>query len=289
MTRNMARSFKIAMGQMLVEGGMPSRNLARARDMIREAKGADLVLLPECLDLGWTHPSAKELAQPIPGAYSRLLCQTAEEEGIYVVAGITERWRGRIYNSAILISPTGRILLKYRKINELAIAQDIYSPGDRLGVARTCYGTIGINICADNFPDSLVIGHCLARMGAEVILSPSAWAVDADHDNQKQPYGEMWEKTYSFLAQLYDISIIGVSNVGWITAGVWAGKKCIGCSLAVNHRGEVIARGPYGEDAEALIIVEIEVLPRKAWGTAISEMLKRKGYYGVSESGGWGL
>lgn len=276
----MPLSFKLAMGQMLVEGGKPFRNLSRACEMIEQAKeeGASLILLPECLDLGWTHPSAKELAQPIPGEYSRTLCETARKCGIYVVAGLTEKWRRRIYNSAILISPKGRILLKYRKINELTIAQDIYSIGDRLMVAETSLGTLGINICADNFPDSLVLGHSLARMGAEVILSPSAWAVDAGHDNQKQPYGEMWERAYSLLAQLYEISVVGVSCVGWIDAGVWAGKKCIGCSIAVNHKGEVIARGPYGESAEALITVEIEVVPRRVKGTAISEMLKEKGY-----------
>lgn len=276
----MNRQIKIAMGQMFVEGGKPLPNLNRASEMIERAKGegASLILLPECLDLGWTHPSAKELAQPIPGEYSDLLCEAACRCGIYVVAGLTERWKSRIYNSAILISPKGRILLKYRKINELTIAQDIYSTGDRLMVAETPLGTLGINICADNFPDSLVLGHSLARMGAEVILSPSAWAVDAEHDNEKEPYGEMWERAYSFLAQLYEISVIGVSCVGWIEAGVWAGKKCIGCSLAVNHKGEVIARGPYGESAEALIIVDIEVIPRKSKGTAISQMLKAKGY-----------
>lgn len=276
----MKRTFKLAMGQMLVEGGKPSRNLSRACEMIERAKdeGASLVLLPECLDLGWTHPSARELAKPIPGDYSDILCESAQRCGIYVVAGLTEKWKRRIYNSAILISPKGRILLKHRKINELTIAQDIYSIGDRLMVVETSLGTFGVNICADNFPDSLVIGHSLARMGAEVILSPSAWAVDADHDNEKEPYGEMWEKAYSFLAQLYEISVVGVSCVGWMDAGVWAGKKCIGCSLAVNHKGEVIARGPYGESAESLIMVDIEVIPRKAKGTAISQMLKAKGY-----------
>jgi predicted amidohydrolase len=178
-----------------------------------------------------------------------------------------------------LFSNQGEILLKHRKINVLTIAQDIYSIGDRLGVVHTPLGTIGINICADNFSDSLVFAHSLARMGAQIILSPSAWAVDADHDNAKKPYGGEWRGSYELLAKMYDITIISVSNVGWINGGVWKGRKCIGCSMAVGSPdGSVLAESPYGVDAEHLEFVDVELLPREVKGTAISEMLKKKGY-----------
>ena len=46
------RKIKIGLGQLLVEGGEPERNLARAIDLIKDAKKNDcsLILLPECLD-----------------------------------------------------------------------------------------------------------------------------------------------------------------------------------------------------------------------------------------------
>ena len=52
--------IKLALGQMLVEGGEPAANLERAVAMIEEAarRGCQIVVLPECLDVGWTHPSA---------------------------------------------------------------------------------------------------------------------------------------------------------------------------------------------------------------------------------------
>ena len=52
--------MKIGLGQLLVEGGEPERNLERAIELIIEAKenNCDLILLPETLDFGWTHPSA---------------------------------------------------------------------------------------------------------------------------------------------------------------------------------------------------------------------------------------
>ena len=147
-----------------------------------------------------------------------------------------------------------------------------------MGVAETELGRIGLNICADNFKKALVLAHSLARMGARLILSPCAWAVDADHDNEKQPYGEGWKESYTKIARLYELPVIGVSNVGWIRSGPWAGRKCIGCSLAVGAGGEILAEGPYGEEAEALIPVEVEIKPMPVKGTRISGWLRDRGY-----------
>jgi predicted amidohydrolase len=183
-------NFKLAMAQMLVEGGQADRNLKRATGMTRQAadQGCAIVVLPECLDLGWTDSAARELAQLIPGPHSDVLAQAAQQASIHMVAGLTERAGERIYNAAVLISPEGNILLKHRKINIMEIAQDLYSTGDSLAVAKTPLGTIGINICADNFPNSLVFGHSLARMGAQLLLSPCAWAMPPEHDNAQEPF-----------------------------------------------------------------------------------------------------
>ena len=55
--------FRLAMAQMRVEGGNPAANLQRAADQIAEAarNGAKVVVLPEALDLGWTHRAARTL------------------------------------------------------------------------------------------------------------------------------------------------------------------------------------------------------------------------------------
>lgn len=270
------------MGQLLVEGGAPERNLARAVQMISQAssRGCKVIVLPECLDLGWTHPSALEIAQPVPGTHSDLLCASAREHGIYVAAGLVEREGDYVYNSAILVSPQGKILLKHRKINELSIAHHLYTTGCSLAVADTSFGRTALNICADNFPNSLAIGHAQARMGARILLSPSSWAVPADFDNQKTPYGDLWEGSYKTLALHYQIAVVGVSNVGWLTAGPWEGQKCIGCSLAIGPDGEVLARGPYGEDAEELIVVDVPIVENNLRGTDIGEFLHKRGYAG---------
>jgi len=270
------------MGQMLVEGGQLQENLARAVEMIAQAgqRGCQIVILPECLDLGWAHPSAEQFAAEIPGPTCGVLSRAASEAGLYVVAGLTERAGSRVYNAAVLISPEGHLLLKHRKINLLDIEQDIYSTGDRLAFCETAHGVIGINICADNFPDSLVLGHSLARMGAEILLSPSAWAVPAEHDPVAEPYGALWEGSYRNLASLYEMPVVGVSSVGWITGGPWAGRKCIGCSLVVGANGQIVAKGPYGVDAQELIVLEVELKQRTVTGTDIAPMLRSRGYQG---------
>ncbi|MDG3004776.1 carbon-nitrogen hydrolase family protein [Paludisphaera mucosa] len=277
------RGFRAGMAQILVEGGRPDANLGRAVRAVGEAasRGCRLVVLPECLDLGWTDPSARDLARAIPGPHAERLAQAAGEHRIHVAAGLVERAGDRLYNAAVLIGPEGRILLHHRKINELDVALGLYAVGDRLGVVETDLGTIGLAICADNFGRSLAIGHVLARMGAQVILSPSAWAVDADHDEDREPYGGLWLDSYAELARLYDVAVVGVSNVGRISGGPWSGRKVIGRSLAMGPGGVVLARGPYGERAEALVDVEISPRPPIARGTAIAEALEARGYRGV--------
>jgi predicted amidohydrolase len=274
--------YSLAMGQMRVVGGDVEGNLQRAAAMIHRAaeQQCAIIVLPECLTLGWTNPSARELAEPIPGAHSDALCRAARDAQVHVVAGLVERAADRLYNAALLISPQGEILCKHRKINELDIAHDLYATGDSLKVVDTPLGTIGVNICADNFPNSLAIGHTLARMGAQILLSPSAWAEPIGHDHWQEPYDALWVKSYTTLAKLYDMTVVGVTNVGWLAGGPWDGYMCIGCSLAVGPGGKFLAQGPFGAYAESLIVVPVEILPRQVKGTQIAEMLAHRGYDG---------
>ena len=75
-------NIKIGLGQLLVEGGEPERNLNRAIDLIKDAKknNCNLILLPECLDFGWTHPSSIKNAKAIPGEFSDILCDEAKNK-----------------------------------------------------------------------------------------------------------------------------------------------------------------------------------------------------------------
>lgn len=261
--------FKLGLIQMRVAGGRKEENVRHAVDLIQQAarSGAMVVVLPEAMTLGWTDPSANTEAEAIPDGFScSALRAAARSNRVYVCSGLVERQGQTVYNAAVLIAPSGDVLLHHRKLNELEIGHEYYALGDHLAVARTPLGTFGLMICADAFARGQVLTRALGYMGAEVILSPSSWAVPAQHDNQKEPYGRLWLDNYCPVARDFRLWIAGVSNVGWITSGPWQGRKCIGCSLVVGPQGQPVLAGPYGAEAETILYADIEPVARPAQG-----------------------
>ncbi|MCK4750525.1 MAG: hypothetical protein KAT15_25885, partial [Bacteroidales bacterium] len=85
------KSFKLAVAQMRVDGGDRLANLDHAGEMIAEASqnGAQIILLPEAMDLGWTDPSALTQAEPIPeGKTAVFLSNMARKYKVYICSGL---------------------------------------------------------------------------------------------------------------------------------------------------------------------------------------------------------
>ena len=257
--------FTLALLQMTVEGGNRRQNLSRAEQMITRAanNGADVILLPELMDLGWTHPAALTEAQPVPsGETCQLLAASARQHGVLICCGLAEKDGDKVYNTAVLFDDSGELLLKHRKINELDIGHPYYALGDRLNVCPTKWGTFGLMICADALAKNQVLSRSLALMGADVILSPCAWAVPADYDNQENPYGQLWLDAYQPVARDHSVWIAGCSSVGQLNDGPWQGRNAIGCSLLVNPLGKAVLQGPYGTGADTVLYTNIDLVPR---------------------------
>lgn len=273
------KTIRIGMAQLLVEGGEPERNLQRAETLVKKAveQNANLVLLPETLDLAWTHPSAFNEAEPIPGPRSSFFCTLAKQHQVWLCLGLTELENKSRYNTALLINPIGEIIYKHRKINLLEVEFPYYEPGTQLGVINTPFGLVGINICADNYFDSLHLAHSLARMNAQIILSPSSWTVDYSITEEMDPYKEKWIAPLSHIARLYEIPFVSTTSVGYIVGGPYEGKKMVGCSLAVSKDGSYV-QGEFNEFAGDLKVVELELGSQKWKGTQYAQMLKLKGY-----------
>jgi predicted amidohydrolase len=250
---------------MRVEPGEVRRNLTHAAKRVGDAAalGAQVALLPEALPFGWMDPSARTEAGKIPdGKHFQEFAAVAAHHRIYLCTGLVEKTAsGTVFNSAVLIGPDGELLLHHRKIHELGIAHGCYALGDRLGVANTEFGRIGLMICADGFAPAQVLTRSLALMGARLILSPCAWAVPPTHDNTATPYGKLWLDNYGPVAREFGIWVAGCSNVGPVKIGPWAGHKCIGCSLVVGPNGSPEARGGYGENADEIIFVDVALKP----------------------------
>jgi predicted amidohydrolase len=141
---------------------------------------SDLIVLPELFATGYFFRStddAENVAEDAPGGPTTTrLEQWASRSGATIVAGLVERYRGRFYNSAVVVTPRGW-LGTYRKVHLFYQEKVHFSAGDlgfpvwtvtdRAGKAYR----LGVMICFDwYFPEA---ARSLALGGADVIAHPS--------------------------------------------------------------------------------------------------------------------
>lgn len=114
--------------------------------------GVDLLCLGEGITVVSTGKNYAEVAETVPGPTSQALGEAARKSRMYVVAGIYEREGPLIYNTALLIDREGRVAGKYRKTHlpETEVTAGL-TPGSTYPVFKTDFGTVGIEICYDNF------------------------------------------------------------------------------------------------------------------------------------------
>lgn len=272
--------MKVAVCQILIEGGEPIRNLERSEQMLQKAKenNCDLALLPETLDFAWTHPSALKEAAPIPGVFSEKICKLSKQYRIFICAGLTEKTKEGNYNSALLVNPKGEIETVYRKINLLEVEFPYYLVGQSLSVIHSPFGKLGINICSDNYSDALSIGNVLARMGAQCILSPASWTVDHSITEHDDPYKNKWKGPLSTLSKVFQIYVISASGVGYIVGGPYEGKKMVGRSL-ISHPDGSFSEGVFNEFSGTVFCEELPLLKSgKYKGIQIGKRVKEYGF-----------
>jgi predicted amidohydrolase len=154
--------------------GEIKRNVDFVSDRLRNVE-CDLLVLPELFNTGYQFASKEEavsLSEEIPtGPTMSRLRELATGRKMYLVAGLVERDGGRIFNSAVLVGPSGLVGV-YRKTHLFFEETLWFSPGETgfpvfdIGQAR-----IGLMICFDWFyPES---ARTLALKGADIIAHPS--------------------------------------------------------------------------------------------------------------------
>lgn len=156
--------------------GQIEPNLDRMEKIaMREARGADLLVLPELATTGYLFCSREEalsLGEPFPGGPTeRFLARLARALGSTIVIGFPERAGGRLYNSCALMRPGGESAL-YRKAHLFLDEKDWFDPGDTPFVPVDAGGAaVGLMICFDwYFPE---VARLLALRGARVLAHPS--------------------------------------------------------------------------------------------------------------------
>lgn len=183
---NEPKSIQVACVQFAPEFGRPGDNVEKTIALMREAKskGADLVVLPELCNTGYafeTRDELKELAEPIDGPTVTAWRNAASETGLHAVGGFAESSTTGIFNSAVLLAPSG-IVGCHRKAHLSDREKDLFDPGDNdFQVHETQLGRISILICYDIwFPEA--IRACALRR-ADIICVPTNWS-DLDEPQQ---------------------------------------------------------------------------------------------------------
>ena len=163
---------------MDVQPGEPARNLRRAEELLRSAATyePEVVCLPEMVVVGDGNPHGqfREMAEPIPGPHSDRFVAWAIEHGVYIVVGLMERCEEGCYSSAILVSPTGEILLKHRQVHNAGP----YLAGDSFRSVDTPIGLIELAVCGDAWEQSF--RRHIRRERPDWIFVPMDWCGEDD-------------------------------------------------------------------------------------------------------------
>jgi deaminated glutathione amidase len=163
------------------------RNLEDADRLTRAAAedGAELVVLPERLDIRGNAADYAARAEPLDGRPVSWARETARELGIDIVAGsIAERREGhdRVANTSVHVGPDGELRAVYRKIHMFDVEvggveyreSEHSEPADEIVVSETARGVgLGLTICYDlRFPE---LYRILALRGARIVAIPAAF------------------------------------------------------------------------------------------------------------------
>lgn len=173
--------MKLGLCQMPVTASKTA-NFATMRRYVRDAAaaGCDLVVLPEMWCCPYSNAAFAQYAEPQGGETWRLLCGSAREYGVWLVAGsVPERDGDAIYNTCYVFDPQGTQQAKHRKVHlfDIDVAggqrffeSDTLSPGQRYTLVDTPFGKLGVAICFDvRFAELFRI---LALEGARLIVVP---------------------------------------------------------------------------------------------------------------------
>ncbi|MGQ9651725.1 MAG: nitrilase-related carbon-nitrogen hydrolase [Phycisphaerae bacterium] len=164
-------------------------NLSRIEHWARQAAaaGADIALFPETGISGWwSSREVRALGEPVDGPAITRLRRLADELGVVLAVGMTERDGDKAYITHVVIDGKG-VIGMHRKTSLAPGEEKTWDPGNDANVFEVKGVRVGIAICFESVHPPTCAK--LRENGAEIILAPYANGTDPDELlNGKRPY-----------------------------------------------------------------------------------------------------
>lgn len=214
------RNITVAAIQMSVPE-TPEKSIAKAEKLVRQAAagGANVILLPElfenwyfCQERRYDSYKLASTADENPAVLH--FRKVAAELGVVMPISFYEQDGNVLYNSIAMIDTDGSVMGVYRKthIPDDHFYQEkfYFTPGGTgFRVWDTRFGKIGVGICWDQwFPEA---ARCMALMGAEVLLYPTAIGSEPVLECDSMPH---WQRCMQGHAAANLVPVVAANRIG---------------------------------------------------------------------------
>ena len=248
--------------------------LAKAEKLVREAaaKGANIILLQELFETPYfcqRHDfEYMDLATtPEENPAVKRFQKVAKELDVVIPVSFFERAGNAAFNSIAIIDADGTVLGKYRKTHipdGMPYAEKFFfTPGDTgFKVWKTKYGTIGVGICWDQwFPEA---ARCMARLGAEILLYPTAIGSEPVLQTDSKPH---WQRCMQGHAAANIMPVVASNRIGHEVQKN-SEMTFYGSSFIADETGGLVAEAD--RETEGVITAEFDLdaiaQKRREWG-----------------------
>lgn len=229
-----SRKVTVAAIQCSSRMGQKDYNFQKISKLIREASenSAKIIVLPEAAISGYMDPSkditwtsgepgegelkVQDVAESVDGKFVKKYIKLADDRNIFLTVPFIEQSNDKFFNTVLLVSPEGKILIHHRK-------KALWTQGDGSWcsegdidpkVVETEYGRLGVMICYDvhYMPEKL------KKLKADIVLYSVGWYGPNTEDWYKRRFPEKYviPNNFSVVAANWSHEQDGQ---GWIGCG----------------------------------------------------------------------